>query len=102
MPPFLPVFWIGPKPEVTPVTFLSTVRLMYVLSVPLFPEAIGFYMSIKDSNPTPVPDPTSTSSAAVRVYPIEGQEEMSALQDALANPTLLGMEILSIDLNEQN
>ncbi len=103
MPPYLPVYWIGPKPDVTANAFLNAVRMLYVLSVPLFPQAIGYYMTMTDSHPVSTPsteDPMH--SAKVRVFPIETGDEMNALQDALAYPPLSGFEVSFIDLNIQN
>ncbi len=103
MPPYLPVYWIGPKPDVTANAFLNAVRLLYTLSVPLFPQAIGYYMTMSGSHlvaNNPSQDPVH--SAKVRVFPIETENEMTTLQDALAYPPLAGFEISFIDLNSQS
>ncbi len=102
MPPYLPVYWIGPKPDVTANAFLHAVRLLYSLSVPLFPQAIGYYMTMTASHPVSTPSPDPMHSAKVRVFPIETGNEMTALQDALAYPPLPSLEVSFINLNSGN
>ncbi len=103
MPPYLPVYWIGPKPDISANAFLNVVHMLYFLSVPLFSQAIGYYMTMTNSRPVSTPsteDPMC--SAKVRVFPIETGNDMNALQDALAYPPLSGFEVSFIDLNSQN
>ncbi len=94
MPPYLPVYWIGPKPDVTANAFLNAVHLLYSFSIPLFPQAIGYYMTMTGSHPVSTPPSHDlVHSAKVRVFPIETGNEMTALQDALAYPPLPGFEV---------
>ncbi len=103
MPHYLPVYWIGPKPDITENAFFNAVHLLYSLSVPLFPQAIGCHMTMTGSHPVSTPPSDDlVHSAKVRVFPIETENEMTALQDALAYPPVPSLEVSFIDLNSGN